>query len=67
MAIMNRKYSTDVSVHIDVEITPKDIIDWIYQCRFEEDLPALKEIEKILKGHIHAIENPDNDDFRSRA
>lgn len=52
-----------MTVHLDIEFTVKDIVDWIYQCQYKEDLPALKEIKQAVNGRIRSLESTDEIDI----
>lgn len=63
----SKHYTTTFEIPIDIEITPEDIEHWIDGCNYDEDLPVLKKLLKQIKWRIYSLENPDDDDFRSRA
>ena len=63
----SKHYTTTLEIPVDIEITPEDIEHWIDGCNYDEDLPVLKKLLEQIKWRIYSLENPDDDDFRSRA
>lgn len=58
------RFKTTLSTEVEIELTKEDIFNWLNECESPETLNYL--------GHAalrfaKAIENPDTDDFRSRA
>lgn len=51
-----------VEVDVEAEITTNDIFDWLNACN---DVDTLRYLSKVARRRADAIENPDNDDFRS--
>ena len=52
-----------ISNQITIEISTNDIFDWLTNCR---DIETLKYLGKYALAKASYMENPDNDDFRSR-
>lgn len=55
-----------VPIAVEVALTADDVYNWIL-AQGVQDLAMLKTLRTQLNGHIRALENPDDDDFRSRA
>ena len=52
-----------ISNQVTIEISTNDIFDWLTNCR---DIETLKYLGKYALAKASYMENPDNDDFRSR-
>lgn len=52
-----------ISNQVTIEISTNDIFNWFTNCR---DIETLKYLGKYALAIANYIENPDNDDFRSR-
>lgn len=61
MAIETRK---TVTTEVKIVITESDIIRWICNC---DDPKVLRKLGKLALRLAKNIENPDTDDWRSRA
>ena len=53
-----------VAVEFEVELTENDIFNWLSDC---QDPRALKNLGHAALRFAAGLEDPDNDDFRSRA
>ena len=54
----------ELQVDVKVELSSNDIFNWFEAC---ESVDTLRYLGKAALRMANAIENPDNDDFRSRA
>ncbi|MDY5211685.1 hypothetical protein [Intestinibacter sp.] len=52
-----------ISNQVTIEISTNDIFNWFTNCR---DIETLKYLGKYALAKASYMENPDNDDFRSR-
>ena len=52
-----------ISNQVTIEISTNDIFNWFTNCR---DIETLKYLGKYALAKANYMENPDNDDFRSR-
>lgn len=52
-----------ISNQVTIEISTNDIFNWLTNCR---DIETLKYLGKYALAKASYMENPDNDDFRSR-
>ena len=52
-----------ISNPVTIEISTNDIFNWFTDCR---DIETLKYLGKYALAKASYMENPDNDDFRSR-
>ena len=52
-----------ISNQVTVKISTNDIFNWLANCR---DIETLKYLGKYALAKASYMENPDNDDFRSR-
>ena len=52
-----------ISNQVTIEISTNDIFDWLTNCR---DIETLKYLGKYALAKASYMENPDNDDSRSR-
>ena len=62
--ISNGKLEKNVSVTVEIELTENDIFNWLNDCR---DARTLRNLGRAALNFAKAIEDPDDDDFRSRA
>ena len=62
--IENGCFEMDVSAKVKVELKKNDIFNWLNDCN---DPETLRYLGRAALRFAAAIENPDNDDFRSRA
>ncbi len=62
MTDVRQTISKQISVTVEAEITTNDIFNWLTSCN---NADALRYLGKTALNRATAIENPDNDDFRS--
>lgn len=62
--IFNGKLQKNVSVTVDIELTEADIFNWLDDCKNPH---TLRNLARAALNFAKAIEDPDDDDFRSRA
>ncbi len=62
--MMDGKVKKIVAVDIEVELTENDILNWLLDCK---DPKTLKVLGRAALNFARGLENPDDDDFRSRA
>lgn len=62
MADNRQKICKQISVTVEAEISTNDIFNWLNACN---DAETLRYLGKAALSRANAIENPDNDDFRS--
>ena len=55
-------FNKTVTVNVRIEMTTNDIFNWLNACN---DVDTLRYLSKVARKRADAIENPDNDDFRS--
>ena len=53
-----------VAVDVEIELTANDIFNWINNC---QDPLTLRNLGNAALSFAAALEDPDDDDFRSRA
>ena len=53
-----------VSVDVETTLTTNDVFNWLTAC---DDIATLRYLGKYAYRRISSLENPDDDDFRSRA
>ena len=58
------KTTKEVSVEVEIEFTETDIYNWLNDCSSPE---VLRRLGRAALSFARALENPDDDDFRSRA
>lgn len=58
------RFRTTLCTEVEIELTKEDIFNWLNDC---EDPQTLKYLGNAALRFARAIENPDTDDFRSRA
>ena len=61
--VINQKIKTKVEIEIEADIQTNDIFNWLMACN---DADTLRYLGKAALNRCRAIENPDDDDFRSR-
>lgn len=64
MNIRDGKYQTVATVELQIKLEESDIFDWLNDC---SDPQVLKRLGRAALRFAEALENPDDDDFRSRA
>ena len=57
-------FETTIPVTVKMKLTKEDIFNWLNDC---DDTKALRYLGNAALRFAQALENPDNDDFRSRA
>ena len=62
--ICDGKLKKNVSITVEIELTANDIFNWLNDC---QDTRALRNLGRAALNFAKALENPDDDDFRSRA
>lgn len=62
--IFNGKLQKNVSVTVEIELTEADIFNWLDDCKNPR---ILRNLARAALNFAKAIEDPDDDDFRSRA
>ena len=62
--IFNGKLEKNISVTVEIELTANDIFNWLNDC---QDTSILRNLGRAALNFAKALENPDDDDFRSRA
>ena len=62
--IFNGKLQKNVSVTVEIELTDNDIFNWLNDCRNPR---TLRNLACAALSFARALEDPDDDDFRSRA
>lgn len=60
----NAKIKNTIEIPINIEISTNDIFNWLSDC---DNVDTLRYLGRHALNQIKIIENPDNDDFRSRA
>ena len=58
------KMSKEVSIEVEIELTENDIFNWLNDCSSPE---VLRRLGRAALSFARALENSDDDDFRSRA
>ena len=58
------RFKTKVSAEIEIELTKEDVFNWLNEC---DDPKALRYLGNAALRFAQALENTDDDDFRSRA
>ena len=54
----------DITLHIKADLTQNDIFNWLTEC---DNPDTLRYLGQYALRCAQSIENPDTDDFRSRA
>ena len=62
--IHNGRLEKTIPVTIEVELTENDIFNWLNDC---QNSHTLRNLGRAAFNFARALENPDDDDFRSRA
>lgn len=62
--ISNGKLEKNVSVTVEIELNENDIFNWLNDC---QDARTLRNLGRAALSFAKGLENPDDDDFRSRA
>ena len=62
--IVNGKLEKNISVTVEIELTDNDIFNWLNDCL---DSRTLRNLARAALSFAKALENPNDDDFRSRA
>lgn len=57
-------FEKTVPVTVTIDVSKNDIFNWLTQC---EDPETLRYLGRYALRLARTIENPDDDDFRSRA
>lgn len=58
------KVKKTVPIDIEIELTENDIFNWLMDCK---DPKALRNLARAALNFARGLEDPDDDDFRSRA
>ena len=56
--------NVDIFGTVKLTLTERDIFSWLSNC---DDPNVLRRLSKAARNRAFAIEDPDDDDFRSRA
>lgn len=62
--IFNGKLQQTVPVTVEIELTDNDIFNWLNDCRNPR---TLRNLARAALSFARALEETDDDDFRSRA
>lgn len=62
--MMDGKAKKVVAVEVEIELTENDVFNWLMDCK---DPKVLKNLGRAALNFARGLEDPDDDDFRSRA
>ena len=62
--MVDGKVKKVVAFDIEIELTENDIFDWLMDC---QDPKILRNLGRAALNFARGLEDPDDDDFRSRA